>query len=209
MILLDALAHPKSYGDVAQAYALGVGEKSNEISKFINSKFFETQRKIWTKKLEDDMYETLGLGDRYKDNTHDGYSIFYKGYSSWGVTMTLWTLKFSKLTAKAEINPDKHIQEVKLNWKLSELLTNETLDFRDYCSNKKGHGGIFEESGSNLTTTLQSTCEGLPDYGFFVQDVCFTGSPYSKIEGSQEICIYNDLSAEDVLGGFDDDDDDD
>jgi len=192
MILFDALAHPKSYGEKAQKYALGVGGERKEISKFINPTFFSEVKDRWGSTI----YRNLGLDlPRYTKYPSFGYSIFYKGYSSWGVTMTLWTLNFSKDSEDAEINPDKNIQEVKLNWSLSKLPANSKLSFTDYCSGRQ-FSGRFEKKASNCD--IESIDANLPEHGFFVKDICFDGDPYSKINNEDVIqrYIYKDNAYE-------------
>jgi len=180
-----------------------VGEKSKEISQVINYTFISKLEGKWKSK---GIYKVLGLDENfYESNINLGYSIFYKGYSSWGVTMTLWTLKFSKQHFTDYIDPDENIQEVKLNWSLSKL-EKGLLDFTDYCSSV----GIFKAENSELPWLTDATYAtkigfnaandfvlkpmdaNLPRRGFFVKDACFTGDPYSEIEGCEQIYRYKD-----------------
>jgi len=225
-ILLNALSNNTRYGDKAKEYGFGVGGEMicNNQNHVVDNTYFEHLKKVW-KTGEDgenyNVYSKLGLAYEYIDEkTKDymeyarrGFLIFYKGYSSWGKTMTLWALHSTYHKADEPIDPYKDFEDLKFNWELSEVQpkideliyeSGQTYNIKNYLNwgwYMKNDSGIDAEKLAKLYG-LAYQAEGTREdknekdtsvtHGFLIKDKCFTGSPYEAIPKATDLVHFKD-----------------
>jgi len=179
-ILLNAVTNPNRYGAEAKKYGFGAGKKLTNVDQ----EYFKKLAQYWEKR---NIYSALGIlaGQEYYNQ---GFLMFYKGYSSWGKTMTLWTVKSNGLKTGENnaIVPDKNFEEIKLNWDLAcqyDVEYKHEFDIRRYLNNgeyKREYNKYFD---ANHLAKLFNMEISEVEHGFLVKDRCYE-DPYSALPGN-------------------------
>ena len=223
VMLVDIIRDPSYYAKSREQYGFGLGEG------VYNKKYFENLQKDWQEKSltgyydDDDLKpveaklsicQILGLqyfcgveacDDSSKINKE--LSAFYKGYSSFGWSMTLWTM--CKGDEVLEDNYNMDFIYSKPNWSMKlgpfdidKYCVNNPLNRNDNTSNQYGWGGYSADINYDVATStssykdnyggLKKSVSGLPSAGVMVWNMSYSGNPTEamKKKNKEYIDVY-------------------
>ena len=169
---------------------------TNQTIKNIREAWDEEQYSYIEGENDQSIYSLLGLTHSvYTTTPRSGFAVFYKGYSSFGWSMTLWTVMLSPYsfwtdtdgdTYEASFDMDTHIVPREHYWKMTDA---KGFNIYRYFENNGCWEGAFKY---NLSFDV-NVIEPLPTNAFILFDMEYDGDPTQEMDGVREIYRYKDL----------------